>query len=334
MILVSGSNGFIGSHLVERLLNDRFDALGVDDLRSSPITPEQWMAEAGPILSRGLFYKESIQYYAMRGQATHKLTGIYHLASPVGPAGILPYAGYIVEEIVDATRAVIELALIHHCRLVYVSTSEIYNAGGLCTETTPCVVEIANPTPRLEYAIGKLAGEIMCLNTPGLDVVIIRPFNVAGPRQSSKGGFVLPRFVQQALAGKKLTIFGDGQQLRAFTHVDDIVDGLVKAMNEGRKGQAYNLGNSSNRTTILELAKQVLHQVRPDLTIWRDTPSLDGFLIEFTDGKKVYGPTYAEASDKYPDATKAMITLNWYPQWGIEKTIADVVSYERDQQKL
>lgn len=315
--LVSGGFGFLGSHLTERLLADGDDVRVVDDLRSSPLPLSQLQMEMGAAYARVEFWQEAIEFYARRGQGGIPVQAIYHLASPVGPAGILPHSGRIVQQIVDSTYAVIRLALMHGCRLIYVSTSEIYNVGGLCSETTPCVVEIARPSARLEYALGKLAGEIAVLNTPGLDAVIVRPFNLTGRRQSSVGGFVTPRFVQQALAGEALTVFGSGNQLRAFTHVSDAVDGLILAAQKGEGGQAYNIGNPANRIRILELAEKVIEL----------TGSASG--ITFTDGKKVYGPAYAEASDKYPDSAKAIKLLGWTPRYGVDDTIRDVIEYEK-----
>lgn len=318
--LISGAAGFIGSHLVERLLDERFDLIGVDDLRSSPLPLDELVAEIGPQWGRMAFYKEPIEHFARRGSAGYPVSGIYHLASPVGPAGILPYAGRIVQEIVNSTYAVIELALRHKCRLVYVSTSEIYNANGLCDEYTVCQVPISDPTVRMEYSIGKLAGEIAVLNTDGLDSVIIRPFNVAGPRQSRKGGFVLPTWVDQGLAGEPLTVFGDGSAVRAFTHVEDVVDGLIRAMRDGTCGQAYNLGNPLNRTSMLKLAYKV-EQELGHITA----------RLRYVDGKTIHGPKYTEAADKWTYAERAQQELGWQPKWTIEDTIRDVIAYERSR---
>lgn len=327
--LVTGGAGFIGGHLIERLLTHNHDVRVVDDLSSSPMPWEALrdeLAAAHPgypaMMYRCQFWQENISFYAMRGQNSERLDGIYHLASPVGPAGILDQAGRIADKIVAHTMAVISLALMHKCRLVYVSTSEIYGGGvnGLCREDTPCIVPISNPSARLEYAIGKLAGEIAVLNTPGLDAVIVRPFNVAGPRQSGKGGFVLPRFVEQALSAQPLTVFGDGSQVRAFTHVKDIAEGLVRAMERGKSGQAYNLGNPANRTVISMLASSVMQAAGAD-------PSN----VVYLDGKEVYGPAYAEASDKYPDADKAMKELDWNPQYSLREIVQGVIDYERSK---
>ena len=324
-ILISGGLGFVGSHLTERLLQERNDICVVDNLVSSPLMPEAYKVLWGERWTLLDYREMSLQSYEIAFD-DRALGAIYHLASPVGPAGVLPLRGYIIREIVDATYSAIELALRHKCRLVYVSSSEVYGGGveGLCREDMSCVVPIANPSARLEYAIGKLAGEIAVLNTPGLDTVIVRPFNVAGPRQSSKGGFVLPRFVQQALAGEPLTVFGDGSQVRAFTHVADIVDGLILAMQEGKAGEAYNLGNPENKTTILNLAHLVGEAMDWPMSSLPAT-------IHFLDGREVYGPDYREANDKWPDATKAITELGWTPKYSIEQTIQDVITYERSR---
>lgn len=320
-ILVTGGAGFIGSHLTERLLADRYDVRVVDDLSSSPISIEQWKTDLGDIWNRLEFCREPIAFHAQRGQLDwHGTTGIFHLASPVGPAGILKHSGQMIQRIVEDAYAVIKLALMHKCRLVYVSTSEVYGGGveGLCGENMACVVQ-ANATVRLEYAIGKLAGEMAVRNTPDLDAVIIRPFNVAGPRQSSVGGFVLPRFIQQCMAGQPLTVFGDGSARRAFTHVADIVDGLVLAMDRGRASEVYNLGNPAGKTTIEDLAYKVLGEFEGSAG------------VTHVDGKSVYGPLYSEANDKFPDASKVMLELGWQPSRGVDDIIRDVIEYERSK---
>ena len=316
-ICVTGGCGFLGSHLVYRLLDDRFDVTVVDDLSSNPVSIDQLKTEFGSMWTRADWIFRPIEYYRPIG----KHSAIYHLASPVGPAGILQYSGYIAERIMSATRAAITLAQENHCRLVLVSTSEIYGGGvqGLCREDMACQTHMDQPSARLEYAVGKMAAELMALNTEGLDVVIVRPFNIAGARQSRAGGFVLPTFVDQALAGEPLTVFGSGHQVRAFTHIADMVDGLILAMREGCAGQAYNLGNPANKTTVQALAEEVLRQV--------DGPSK----ITYTDGKLIYGEKYAESSDKYPDASRAMTELGWQPTRSIQEIVADVIAYERNR---
>jgi nucleoside-diphosphate-sugar epimerase len=321
-ILVTGGAGFIGGHLVERLLADGHTVHIVDNLSSNPIPIQQLMSELGSKTEKLTVFQESIErlaWYQSSLARRPRYDAIFHLASPVGPAGILPHAGKIIGQVVDDAYRVIDLAQANHARLIDVSTSEVYGGGqgGLCSEDMrkhiPAVM-----SARVEYAVGKLAAEAAILNTADLDAVIVRPFNVAGPRQSAKGGFVLPRFVGQALNHKALTVFGSGKQLRAFTHVRDIVDGLILALEKGKTGEVYNLGNPSNRISILELAGRVIQAVG------------QGDIV-MTSGQAVYGPLYAEADDKWPDNAKATRDLGWQPRLTIDETIRDVLAYEQGE---
>jgi UDP-glucose 4-epimerase len=315
-ILVTGGFGFIGGHLIERLLADPNNHVTVvDDLSTAPLPYKTLLDELG--------HPSNLTYYLVQLDDSWRrpdtiFDEIYHLASPVGPAGILPHAGRMVQQIVEDTYHLIELALLCGAKLLDVSTSEVYGGGnkGHCAEDMPRIIQ-AETTVRLEYAVAKLAAETTIINncrTRGLNAVIVRPFNVAGRRQSGKGGFVLPRFVEQAMKNETITVFGDGTQVRAFTHVTDIVDGLVRAMARGRAGEVYNLGNPQNVTTVLHLARCVQAEIGSGH-------------IQFVDPTTIYGELYAEAADKYPDATKAMTALGWQPEIGLRETILDVWGY-------
>lgn len=311
-ILVTGGFGFIGSHLVDRLLAQGHHVTVVDDLRSAAVAPSNYLHAIGA----GQLVWRSFDVKYIRPLHVQCPDEIYHLASPVGPAGILRHAGEITRQITDSTYAVLDLAIRCNAPLVDVSTSEVYGGGqqGLCAEDMPRIVQ-ADVTVRLEYATAKLAMETALINATkvhALKALIVRPFNVAGPRQGAAGGFVLPRFLHQALAGEPLTIFGTGRQVRAFTHVADIVDGLMLAMSSGLSGEVYNLGNPANRTTINELAHEVLLA----------TDSRAG--VRYVNGKSIYGSLYSEAHDKYPDATKAIRALGWQPVHDLRKIIRDV----------
>lgn len=319
-ILVTGGFGFIGGHLVERLLADAGNQIHVvDDLSSSPLALDLLLAELGS--PANLTYDiESVAAFCLR-EGTAAFDEIYHLASLVGPAGVLPHAGDIAVRIIADAAAIATLALRARARLIFVSTSEIYGGGqaGYCSEH---MIRMVSPEPsaRLEYALGKLAAETAIANlcqARDLDAAVVRPFNVSGPRQSGQGGFVLPRFVGQAIAGAPLTVFGDGRQLRAFTHVTDIAAGLVATMERGRRGESYNLGNLDNRCTILELALE--------------TKALTGSRSEvrFVDPTTIFGPLYCEANDKFPDATKARTQLGWQPAHDRARTIRDTIEFMR-----
>ena len=311
---MTGGFGFLGSHVVDELVkNPQTHVEVVDNLVTSPLNLEKYISHLGNPSNLSYSICSVSQY--VNELSNESFDQIYHLASVVGPAGVLPHGGRIARSIIDDAQSILELALSCGARLVDVSTSEIYGGGkeGLCVEDAPKIVP-GETSIRLEYAVGKLASEVALANmcvVHGLNAVIVRPFNISGPRQSGRGGFVLPRFISQALKGEPLTVFGDGKQVRAFTHVQDMADGLIKAMQHGCSGEAYNIGNSANRTTILELAERVIRKL--------DSSSE----ISFVDPKTLYGPLYAEAHDKYPDASKAMRQLGWQPQFSIEDTVVD-----------
>lgn len=288
--LVCGGGGFIGSHLVDRL--------GSDTVVIDP-------REHGNAIDLGCTIQQT-PYLRSRPSV------IYHLASPVGPVGVIEWAGKLVEEVIETTAIVRRWALWAKCPLVYVSTSEIYGPQpeGETPETAPRITA-AGHSARMEYAVAKLAAETMLLNTPDLDVRIIRPFNVAGPRQRAELGFVLPRFIAQAKAGEPLTVYGDGGARRAFTHVHDIVDGIIRAATKGYAGGIWNLGNPANACSIRTLAAEVILELRSTST------------IDCIDPVSLWGAGFHEAPDKVPDITKARTELGWNPSRDRRQVIRD-----------
>jgi len=315
-ILVTGGFGFIGSHLVEQLLSDPFATVHVvDDLSSSPIRLEAYLAGL-PDRSRLKYQICTVKEY-FRKQDLPRFDEIFHLANVVGPVAILEYGGEMVRRTVEDTYAIVDYAVATGASLCDVSTSEVYGGcrSGGCSETDSMIVS-PNTSIRLEYSVAKLAAEVMLMNVvkrTNLRAMIVRPFNVVGPRQMGSGGFVLPRFIRQALAEQDLTVYGDGQMIRAFTYVADVVDGIIRALRKGRPGEAYNIGNPANKTTILQLAETVIRLCGSSSR------------ITFVDPKKLWGPLFEEAGDKYPDATKASVELGWHPRFGFEDTIRTTI---------
>ncbi|SIO55344.1 UDP-glucose 4-epimerase [Singulisphaera sp. GP187] len=325
-ILVTGGFGFIGSTLVEQLLAEPGNRVHVvDNLSTSPIDVTAFLEVVGnpPNLSYDIC---SIAEYCTReGDKGKAFREIYHLASPVGPVGVLAYAGKMTEMICGDAYHVINLGLKHDAKVLDISTSEVYGGGrdGYCSEDYSKIIP-AKVTVRLEYAVAKLAAEISLVNTTRvtpLRACIIRPFNVAGPRQSPKGGFVLPRFIGQALRNEPLTVYSDGSMVRAFTHVQDIVQGLILTMERGTNGEAYNLGNPANKVTILELAQRVVKIAESQSR------------IDHVDPKTLFGPLFEEANDKYPDAKRSTEELGWQPRSDVDQVIRDTLHYIRDGRK-
>lgn len=313
-ILVTGGFGFIGSTLIEILLEDKKSGVHViDDMSTSPIDIADFLeTNKNPqnlsfdiMTVNEFFSKKSIGYW----------DEIYHLASPVGPAGVLRHTGNMIREVVRDSYLIIDYCLKRDSKLLYVSTSEVYGGGqeGFCSEIMPKIIP-ARTTVRLEYAMAKLAMETAIVNiceTKKLRAMIIRPFNVAGKRQSSEGGFVVPRFIQQAHHNRPITVFGNGSMIRAFTNVKDIVTGLVFIMKKGENGEIYNIGNPANKISILDLAEKIkkILKSRSKITL--------------VDPQKIFGALWEEANDKFPDAKKARKELGWIPKYGIDATIRE-----------
>ena len=297
MNLVTGGLGFIGSHLVDMLTERGEPVLIVDDNRGgSTYRPPDGVDVIDSSVA------------ALNFMHLPAFTCVWHLASPVGPVGVLEQAGQITTDIIGDLDTVSELAA--DCPLLYVSTSEVYGGGegGLCREDMPAHVS-ADVSARLEYQTAKLAGEVMLLNR-GQDVRIIRPFNVAGPRQRAAGGFVLARWVEQWQKGEPLTVYAPGDQRRAMTHVADIVDGMLQVRAFGRRG-VYNVGNPDNVVTMKELAG-----------LFCDIAG--GSWVE-VDPFALHGPAFREAADKFPDASKTM-ALGWFPRRSVSDIIWDLTT--------
>lgn len=323
--LVTGGLGFLGSRLVQLLAQEGTVVHVVDDRsagrwRISP--PGVWSAQH-------VIHETSVERYAndvLDGRLPRtSFNEIYHLASVVGPLGVLPHAGRIVPRVAADADLIARLAELAGARVVYASTSEIYGGDRDVRRSVPCAesdprVVPAEPTARLEYAVAKLAAEISLVNATRagrIEAVVVRPFNVAGPGQSAAGGFVLPRFVRQALTGVPLTVYDDGLAVRAFTHVDDVAEGVVRAARQGAPGRAYNLGRAENRTTIRALAELVIAA----------TGSRSE--IVHVDPRQLHGPAFAEAPDKIPDAARARSELGWAPHRDLETVVGDTVAWER-----
>jgi UDP-glucose 4-epimerase len=255
--LITGGAGFIGSHLSEALLNERHQVQILDNLSTGSIDNINHLKGR-----QGFdYFIDSVNNEPLLAELIDRCDVVFHLAAAVGVKLIVEQPVYTIETNVHGTEVVLKHANKKKKLVVIASTSEVYGKS----DDVPFREDsdlVLGPTPkhRWAYACSKAIDEFLALaywKERRLPVIIVRFFNTVGPRQTGQYGMVIPNFVRQALAGEPITVFGDGTQRRAFTHVADVVGALQKLIVEPRAvGQVVNVGNTQE-TTILALAERV-----------------------------------------------------------------------------
>jgi UDP-glucose 4-epimerase len=255
---VTGGAGFIGSHLVERLLADGKSVVVVDDLSTGSL--ENLRAVERHASLRVLVSKVSAcrELPALAAQAE----SVYHLAAAVGVELVVKSPIHVLETNLHETEVLLEAAAPHRVPVLLTSTSEVYGKSQKEAFSEEDDLLIGPPhQSRWSYACSKLMDEFLALafaRERGLPVVIARLFNTVGPRQTGRYGMVLPRFIAAAKAGRPLKVFGDGRQTRCFCHVLDTVEALVRLQNcPAARGEVFNVGGTEE-IAILDLARLVI----------------------------------------------------------------------------
>lgn len=316
-ILITGGLGFLGAHCIQKWKELDYEIHVIDNLSTNAVDTDHPLTEGVHQYICDILDVRWDQW----GETKFDL--ILHLASPVGPVGVLKHSGKMGRIIIDDIYWAIEGARKNKCPLIFVSTSEIYGhreSKSYLKEEDDKVLH-GEFTVRNEYAISKLLSEIVLSNQgkidPDFKYQIVRPFNITGEYQLPDAGFVLPRFVTQALSNEDITVYYDGLQLRAFTWVKDIVEGiyLTSTVKEDLWNHEWNLGNEANEETILYLAEKVK----------KTTQSLSK--ITHVNPNDLHGPLFAEAPEKIPDSTKIKELLNWNPTKGVDEVIKEVVDF-------
>jgi nucleoside-diphosphate-sugar epimerase len=316
-VLVTGAAGFIGSHLVERLLNLGARVVGVDNLiTGSTANIEAVITASTPTPDQFTFIKADVnrppESYLPQGVMPDI---IFHLASPASPNLYQKYPRetYLVNT--WATHQLLDYLLTVNAngKFLFASTSEIYGDPDVHPQPESYWGNVNPNGPRSCYDESKRMGESICgvyARDFALDVRIARIFNTYGPRMDINDGRVVPNFIKFALAQQKLPVHGDGQQTRAYCYVDDLVEGLLRlASFPGLKGETINLGNPGEYT-VIETAKLILQAVHGSVTeadlVFKPLPQDD--------------PTR-----RRPDITKANQLLDWQPSIefaeGLKKTV-------------
>lgn len=311
-ILVTGGAGFIGSHLVERLLRDGERVVVLDDLSTGSI--QNLEAIAGhPKLE---LVVGSVLDTKLIDCLTSRARTVVHLAAAVGVQLVVDRWFDSLNVNVFGCHAVLEAARRHGAAVLLASSSEVYgkNLSARLPETADLV--IGQPCiARWSYALAKALSEASAnaYADLGLPVTVVRLFNTAGPRQSPKYGMVIPRLVQQALTSKPLTVYGDGSQTRCFCHVSDAVDAIVRLLGEPRAvGETFNVG-TSEQTSIDCLARLVIQR----------TGSVSE--IRYYPYERTYRRGSEDIQRRVPDTSKLSACLSWQPQVSLNEILTDVI---------
>ncbi|MBQ39729.1 MAG: nucleoside-diphosphate sugar epimerase [Gemmatimonadaceae bacterium] len=257
-VMITGGAGFIGSHLATRHLDMGDQVAIIDNLSTSVIENIQHLAEHPNCVCR----VDDILSAGVMREMIADCDLIYHLAAAVGVEYVLENPLQTLSTNIRGTEIVLELANEYKKRVVMASTSEIYGKKNGHVPFREDSDRILGPTTvvRWSYATTKAVDELLALaywREKRLPTVIVRPFNVIGPRQTGRYGMVVPRFIKQAMLGDPITVYDDGEQRRCFTYIDDAIDGLVAlASSDKAFGEVFNLG-SNFESSIKDLAHKI-----------------------------------------------------------------------------
>jgi UDP-glucose 4-epimerase len=331
--LVTGGAGFIGSHLVEALLAAGRRVLVIDDLSTGSATNLQ-KVQGHPNLQLVI---DHISNKTRLAELVRQADEVYHLAAVVGVRLVLEDPVRTVATNVDPTETLLRLCagsggprtteMDRQPKPIFIaSTSEVYgkNPKSPLAEDDDLVL---GPTSkgRWIYACSKAMDEYLALSyaRSGLPVIIGRFFNVVGPRQVGRYGMVLPRFVDQALAGGPVVVYDDGSQVRCFAHVADIVRAVLELMAcPEARGRVFNLG-SDEPVTIRELAERVASAVSAA------TGNGSAPAIEHIPYATAYATGFEDIQCRVPDLSHIRETIDYRPRHRLDDIIHEVVAWKQ-----
>jgi len=319
-VLVSGGSGFIGSHLVEVLLELGHHVTVVDNLstgRRSNLGPAR-EKHAG----RLRFIEADLSRALDSFGAGERFSAFYHLAAAVGVKRVMDDPISAIDTNVHETSAALRFAHARGIPTLIASSSEVYGkpSNELFREDDD-VTYGATTVTRWSYACSKAIDEFLALayhRQHTLPTFVVRFFNTVGPRQVGDYGMVVPRFVNAALAGEDLLVHGDGTQSRCFADVRDIAQALPRIVaTPGTAGQVFNLGTDRS-ITIGELADTVI-RVTQSRSRTRLMPYREAFA----------SPGFEDLKHRKPDLSRIRAAINFTPRFTLEDTVRDVAQHLR-----
>jgi UDP-glucose 4-epimerase len=317
--LVTGGAGFVGSHLIETLLAQGHRVLAIDDLSTGRTTNIRHLAEHPNFH----FARANINDEIVLDRLTSEADVVVHLAAAVGVKLIVQDPVHTIEANVLGTEAVLKAALRYGCRVLIASTSEVYGKGAKVPfNEEDDVVLGATSKNRWSYAASKMVDEFLGFayqHEYGLPVAIFRLFNTVGPRQTGHYGMVIPRFVEQALKNKPITVYGDGRQSRCFCDVSDAVRAIAGlAEHPAAPGKTYNVG-STEEISISELAELIKTMTRSQSD------------IVYVPYSKAYEFGFEDMQRRVPDIQRIDSLFGWKPKHTLESILHKVIDSWRVQ---
>jgi UDP-glucose 4-epimerase len=315
-VLITGGAGFIGSYLAGAYLARGDEVYVIDDLSTGSLANIQPFAR-NPLFH---FVKDTILSRETMLELTGTCDVIAHLAAAVGVRLIIDEPLQSIHTNIVGTEIVLELANKFRKKTFIASTSEVYgrNSQVPLRETD---IRIYGPThlARWSYAATKAMDEFLALayyRTKRLPIIIARFFNTVGPRQTGRYGMVIPRFVGQALRNEPITVYGDGNQTRNFTYVEDVVRGVIGLIDESRAvGDIFNIGGAGEISIngLAEKVKAITGSSSPILHVPYDEAYQEGF---------------EDMERRVPDIAKIANLIGYRNTCDLDTILAKVVEYE------
>ena len=320
-ILITGGAGFVGSHLADRLYNEGHEITIIDDLSTGRYSNVEHLEGK----ERFRLIIDTVLNEKLMEELIRDADRVFHMASAVGVKLIMEQPVKTIETIFHGTDVVLKYCSRYRTRVLIPSTSEVYGKGTQVPFSEDNdILKGSTSKHRWAYACAKELDEFLALahwKESRLPVVVIRLFNTVGPRQTGQYGMVVPNFIKAALQNSPIPIHGDGEQSRCFGHVLDVVDGLVKTIeNPACFGQVINLGNPEE-VTIKELAEKIVEKTGSTST------------IEYIPYSVAYGEGFEDMRRRVPNIEKANRLVGFQPTRTLDNIITDVVAEFRDRLK-
>jgi UDP-glucose 4-epimerase len=317
--LITGGAGFIGSHLADALLALGWKVEIIDDLSTGAIDNIAHL-KGHPRFS---YVLDSVMNRSAMIELVDRADMVFHLAAAVGVRLIVEQPVRTIETNIKATELILELSARKGKPVLLISTSEVYGKSERAkfSEEDDLILG-ATSKARWCYAASKIIDEFLAkayFKEKKLPTVVVRIFNTIGPRQTGQYGMVVPRFVRQALAGKPITVYGDGTQQRSFTWVGDVVGALITLIQHRRAfGEVFNIGNTKE-ISISQLAVMVKEMTRSRSD------------IAFVPYDQAYEAGFEDMNRRLPDISKIQRLIGYQPSLDLPDMLKRIIAHERER---